>query len=95
MNFMNPLATSVASAGLVSKTQSEDRDRQVKREEALRRNTALRGDKLEHEVETADSVILREEGDKGRDEQRKKRRNARKAEVADADDGPGGLDLRA
>jgi hypothetical protein len=51
MTFFNPL-----SGSLVPATRAADKDRQIARSQALRKNTAAEGDRLEHSVESAEEL---------------------------------------
>ena len=54
MNPITPLSNAVAQSSQVQKTQSADKQRHLRRVQNLAKNTALQGDRLEHQVESAD-----------------------------------------
>lgn len=70
MTFFNPLSGSLASA--TPPQRPSDKDRQIARSQALRKNTAAEGDRVdvEHQVESADELPdVGDDGGGGRDPQ--------------------------
>ena len=94
MTYINPLASAFAQTGQVQRTMSGDKDRQIRRTQALRKNTAAAGEEVEHEVESTDAVILQQEEAHLDQKGKRKKRNPDDPEDTDeqADDG---LDIRA
>ena len=87
MSQINPF-TWVAQQGQVQQKQAATSERRVRRVQNLAKDTALSGDQLEHQVESADAIRRAEDHDPNLPERRKGKR---------PDDGkePPKLDLRA
>lgn len=56
MTQINPFTGAVIQSGQVSANQNASRQRQIRRLQNLSKNTALRGDDLEHQVESSDAL---------------------------------------
>ena len=56
MTEFNPLAGSILQSTQVQRQSEADKQRQVRRAQALAKDVAARGDHFEHEVESADAV---------------------------------------
>jgi hypothetical protein len=54
MTFFNPLSGSLVPATPVQR--AADKDRQIARSQALRKNAAAEGEHVEHQVESADEL---------------------------------------
>jgi len=55
MNPITPLSNAAAQSSQVQKAQSSDKQRQIRRVQNLSKNSALQGDRLEHQVESAEA----------------------------------------
>ena len=55
MTTFNPLTGSLVPAVPVQRTAT-DKDRQIARSQALQKNTAAEGERVEHQVESADAL---------------------------------------
>src|SRR5205085_10393060 len=86
MSYINPLAGAYAQSGQVQRIATDDKDRQMRRAQVLRRNSAAPGDTFEHEVESSDAVILQSE-EEHRDAQNKRKKRQPHDPPADAADG--------
>lgn len=75
MAYIHPLANALAQTPQVQRMQAEDKDRQLRRAEALRRNSATPRDQTEHEVESTDAITLQTQEDDHRAPRRRKRRS--------------------
>lgn len=75
MAYIHPLANALAQTPQVQRMQSDDKDRQLRRAEALRKNSATPRDDTEHEVESTDGVILQTQEDEQHARQRRRRRS--------------------
>jgi hypothetical protein len=56
MTPINGLNAGIVQGSQVQQRQSTDRQRQIRRVQNLSKNSALAGDRLEHQVESADAV---------------------------------------
>ena len=56
MTFFNPLSGSLVPANPVQRAGASDKDRQIARSQALQKNTAAEGERVEHQVESADAL---------------------------------------
>jgi hypothetical protein len=97
MSQIHPL-TGASIGGQVQQRQIDEKDRQLRRSQNLSRNSALRGDRLEHEVESAEAPEPPHEHDE--EDPRKRRRRAayhryERPGDGDSDDRPPHVDLRA
>lgn len=88
MAYIPPLAGAMAQSTQVQRIQSDDKDRQLRRAEALRRNSATPNDDNDHEVESPDEIVLQTQEDEHHNQQRRKRRQHKSLE-GDPDDPPG------
>ena len=55
MSQINPFTGAIIQGSLVPPRQSAEKDRQIRRGQNLTKNSALQGDQLEHQVESADA----------------------------------------
>jgi hypothetical protein len=55
MSQINPFTGAIIQGALVPPRQSAEKDRQIRRVQNLTKNSALQGDQLEHQVESADA----------------------------------------
>jgi hypothetical protein len=56
MSQINPFTGSILQAPGVQRQQASDKDRQLRRATDQQKNTALQGDRLEHQVESAEEL---------------------------------------
>jgi hypothetical protein len=56
MTDFNPLAGSILGSAQAQQQMDVEKQRQVRRSQVLRKNTAAEGDRLEHQVESAEEV---------------------------------------
>ena len=90
MTDFNPLAGSILGSTQAQHQVDIEKQRQVRREQAIRKNIATRDDEMEHQVESSEE--LPPVGDEPDDQQNSKQNPHRKPE----DDGKGPhLDLTA
>lgn len=96
MTYFNPLAGAAAQSSMAQHVQQTDKDRQLRRADALKKNSAARSDRLEHdEVESSDAITMQSEEEPLRDQGRKRKRKSPRPNTASNDDDLGGLDVRA
>jgi hypothetical protein len=55
MSQINPFTGAIVQGMQVQPRQSAEKDRQIRRTQNLSKNSALQGDELEHQVESADA----------------------------------------
>jgi hypothetical protein len=92
MTQINPLTGAIIQSTQVQPRQNADKDRQIRRTQNLGKNTALQGDRLEHEVESSDALHKPDDGhDSGRQRQKQQHQRSESSE----DDGPPHIDLTA
>lgn len=97
MTQINPLTGSVIQSAQVQARQSAEKDRQIRRVQNLGKNTALQGDRLEHQVESTDPHLTIQDNN---DSARQQRQPPRKREGQGGDDQkpdeePPHIDLKA
>jgi hypothetical protein len=91
MTFFNPLSGSLLPATPVQR--AADKDRQIARSQALRKNTAAEGDRVEHQVESAEELPpTGEEAGGGKNRRQQPHRDPQKS---DAEDTPPHIDVTA
>lgn len=92
MTEFNPLAGSILGSAAAQHTVDVEKQRQVRREQALRKNVALQDDQLEHQVESSDQVasVDDEEHQPSQERRQNPKRNRRST-----DDGPPHIDVKA
>jgi hypothetical protein len=56
MEIVNQIAGSLAQSVVVTRQQSADKSRQIRRAQALRKDIATPGDSFEHKVESAEEL---------------------------------------
>jgi len=92
MTQINPFVGSVVQATGVQRSQSAEKDRQLRRAADLQKNAGLTGDRFEHAVESSEAL------DPVHDEQKKdpkKKRQQKKKVQQQPDEQEPGLDLTA
>ena len=63
MSQINPFTGSLILSGQIQPRQNTDKERQIRRLQNLGKNAALQGDRLEHQVESADALVsIHDEG---------------------------------
>lgn len=77
MTLFNPLAGAILGGAQVQRHLQTDKERQVRREQALTRNIAAANDRLEHQVESAERITPVNGEDPRPHEQQTKRRPRR------------------
>jgi hypothetical protein len=92
MTQINPLTGAVIQSTQVQPRQSAEKDRQIRRMQNLGKNTSLQGDRLEHEVESADALHRPDDGQGSHQEQRQQQHPQGKPS---RDEGPPHIDLTA
>ena len=95
MTYINPLAGALAQSSQVQRLITDDKDRQIRRVQTLRRNSAASGDRVEHEVESTDAVILQSDEEEHADQQRKRKKRPPPLPNDAGGEEPGPLDLTA
>lgn len=94
MSYINPLAGAYAQSGQVHRTAAEDKDRQIRRAQASRKNAAAPGDTFEHEVESTDAVVLQSE-EEHHDAQNKRKKRQRHDAPPEPGEDASSLDITA
>ena len=56
MSSINPFSGYVAQGGQVERAAATDKSRQIRRQQVLTKNIAVRDDELEHQVESSDAI---------------------------------------
>lgn len=56
MTQINPFTGAIILSGQVQLRQSAEKERQIRRLQNLSKNAALQGDRLEHQVESSDTL---------------------------------------
>jgi hypothetical protein len=56
MTQINPFTGAIIQGSQLQGRQISDKDRQIRRAQNLAKNSALQGDQLEHQVESADAL---------------------------------------
>ena len=92
MTDFNPLAGAILGSAQVQRTIEADKQRQLRRAQALQRNVATRDDQNEHEVESSQALhAIDDDGQKQPQQQRRDRDRSSPGK----DDGKPHIDLRA
>jgi hypothetical protein len=94
MEIVNQIAGSLAQSASVTRQQSTDKSRQVRRAQALRKDVATPGDSFEHKVESSEELNPIHDEQPQRDPKRKRPRAAPKPPATPAD-APPSIDLTA
>ena len=80
MNGFNPLSGAILGSTVVQQTMQLEKERQVRRSQALSKDVAAEDDRLEHEVESTERVAPVNEEEAERYHQRKSREHAAAAD---------------
>ena len=94
MDAVHPLAGNLAqSASVAQRQQSDGKAQQVRREQALRKDVAARGDHFDHTVESTEDLtpVHDEQPDQRR---RDRRRDPQGDRAGQADEDTPGIDIR-
>lgn len=97
MTQINPFTAAIAGSTQVQQKQSVAKERQLRRVQNLGKNSALQGDELEHQVESADALHPAEDRSDSYQPQRKPQRPKRQPPPKrnDSDDGEKHIDMTA
>lgn len=97
MSQINPFTGSIVQAPQVQRQQAADKDRHLRKANDVAKNSALADDRLEHQVESSDTVAPLHEDDQHPDQQkRKSKKRPASATTQDSDDQtPPHVDLTA
>jgi hypothetical protein len=94
MSQINPFTGSVLQAPQVQRQQASDKDKQLRRAVDQEKNSALQGDRLEHQVESAEELTEIHDQDTPDPRKRKKQSSEHQKDEGDADDaGESHIDL--
>jgi hypothetical protein len=94
MDIINPLAGYLQGSSQVERTQTDEKQRQVRRSQILEKNVAAQDDELEHQVESTEDVV--EIHDEQHEQPPKKRSPRHSAPPpTDGETDPSHLDLTA
>jgi hypothetical protein len=77
MTDFNPLAGAILGSAQAQQLVANEKQRQLRRAQALRKNVASGGDHSEHEVESTEELHPVDDGDKGKDGSKENRREHR------------------
>jgi len=88
MTDINPFTGSIVQAPQVQRQQASDKDKQLRRAVDQQKNAALQGDRLEHQVESAEE--LSEIHDQDTRDPRKRKKPTKPQQPVDAEDDSGG-----
>jgi len=91
MSQLNPLTGSIVQTPLVQQQQTDQKTRQLRRAEELRKNIAARDDQTEHQVESTDRLAAIEDSH----ENPQQRRGKSKRRPAAPEDDTGHIDTTA
>lgn len=94
MTQINPFLGAVAQGTQVQQRHSAEKERQIRRVQNLGKNAALQGDRLEHQVESADAVGAIDAHDSTPNLRKKPSRRKARPQEADGEDKPH-IDLKA
>lgn len=62
MTQINPFTGAIIQGGQIQPLQRAEKDRQIRRMQNLGKNSALQGDRLEHQVESSDAIHAAADG---------------------------------
>ena len=94
MEIVNQIAGSLAQSASVTRQQSTDKSRQIRRAQALRKDVAAQADTFEHQVESSEELNAIHDEQTQRDPKRKRRQSAAPKPPTPNGDPPG-IDLTA
>jgi hypothetical protein len=95
MSQINPFTGSVLQAPQVQRQQATDKDKQLRRAVDQEKNSALQGDRLEHQVESAEELAEIHDQDTPDPRKRKKQPHGDDENAKDAGDDEQHLDVTA
>jgi hypothetical protein len=91
LSQLNPLSGAILQSITAQREVGVEKERQVRREQILKKNIAAEDDRFEHQVESSDTVAPTNDGQSRRDQQGRK--NQKKGK--DQDEGEPHIDLTA
>lgn len=94
MEIVNQIAGNLAQSTSVTRQQSADKTRQIRRAQALRKDVAAPADTFEHQVESSEELNPIHDEQAQRDSKRKRQQSAAPKPPAPNDATPG-IDLTA
>ena len=97
MSQINPFTGAIIQGMQVPPRQGAEKDRQLRRVQNLSKNSALQGDQLEHQVESADALHAVDEGQEhaNNPQRRSARPQQPKSQDEDEDGGTPHVDVTA
>ena len=93
MSQLNPIATTILQSLQAQRQAGADKERQVRRDQLLEKNTAAESDRFEHQVESSEHVPA--PNDEQDPNEKNKRDQQQKPKDGAPDDEPPHLDLTA
>ena len=95
MTYLNPLIAPIVQGPQAQKAAAADKERQVARAQALSKNSAVEGDRFEHQVESAEALprVGDDPSKGGQPNQQQRTPSEPKGEPGDADAGTNHLDI--
>ena len=95
MSQINAFTGAVAQSSQVQQQQGAAKERQIRRSQNLAKNTALQGDKFEHQVESADATHgVQDRPDSFQSQQRPRQPKKKPAPKSAASDKAPRIDLK-
>lgn len=96
MTQINPFTGAIIQSTQVQPKQSAEKDRQIRRLQNLSKNAALQGDRLEHQVESSDTMHAADDGqDTSQHQQRRSPGREQPNADQDSSSGESHIDLTA
>ena len=95
MSQINPFTNSIVQAPQVQRQQATEKDRQLRRAVDQQKNAALQGDRLEHQVESAEELAEIHDQDTPDPRKRKKQTHGGDEDSKDSGDQERHLDVTA
>jgi hypothetical protein len=92
MSSINPFSGYVAQGGQVERAAATDKSRQIRRQQVLSKNIAVRDDELEHQVESSDAIAAVKDDQQQNSPQQQQRKDQPKDDEAEE---PPRLDISA
>jgi hypothetical protein len=83
MDIINPLANTLLQSTQVQRQQSAEKQRQVRRTQALSKDVATRDDEMEHQVESSEELPPVQDEEPEHDQQKQRKQNSKKNEEED------------
>jgi predicted lipid-binding transport protein (Tim44 family) len=95
MTQINPFASSILQSPVVQRQQAAEKDRQVRKAQDAEKNAALAGDRLEHQVESAEQLAAIHDEDSPDPRKRKRQSAQSRRSARDDSSDQSHLDLTA